>query len=89
MEVAKDTSWLENLNVACYKHFIIKQEGLGTRTGKDNLAAHKYDAYENAIYSLLNRVIIRKHIEDKKRNELPKESRPKKSLLPFLTNYDK
>jgi hypothetical protein len=60
------------------------QSGLNRKTGLDFLNAKKYDSYELFVYEQLNKVIIKKYLEEKERKRHPKESRPKKSLLPFI-----
>lgn len=79
----KGTKWIEYLNVAWYKHFLIHETGLGKRTGADILSMEKYDSYELYIYEQLNNVITKKYLEAKsiKRDKGVKR---KKSLLPFL-----
>ena len=77
-------TWIDFLNVACYRNFIIKNEEVGPRTGNDLLNHRKYDSYEIFVYEQLNKVITRKYIQNKERNKLPKNMRKKKSLLPFL-----
>ena len=82
----QDCIWIDFLNVACNKYFLANESGLGNRNGQDNLSLQKYDSYELFIYEQLNKVLIKKKLENKKRAALSKGERPKKSLLPFLAN---
>lgn len=80
-----DPKWVDYLNVATCRHFLEDESGLRQRTPLDNLSLNKYDRYEIFMYEKLNKLIIKKYREQKKRMSAPEGERPKKSMLPFLS----
>ena len=80
--------WIDSFNVSWYKNFIQSEAGVKNKTGQDILSLNKYDSFNFFIFEQLNKVVIKQYLINKKRKEIKKEDRPKKSLLPFI-NYGK
>ncbi|CAI2373624.1 unnamed protein product [Moneuplotes crassus] len=71
----RSKKWMDYLNVSICRSFIIKEAGLGSRTGGDDLGLSKYNSYELYTNEMLNKIILKKHRRGKE---------AKKKLLPFL-----